>query len=63
MNKIQNEIILLIKEKPNITQKEMAKILDVNREKIKYNIALLKEMKIIDREGSNKLGEWRILEK
>jgi len=32
--------------------------LEVSREKIKYNIAVLKDMNIIDREGSNKIGKY-----
>ena len=61
LNNIQNKIITLIKENSKITQKEMAEILEVKREKIKYNIAILKDMKIIEREGSYKTGKWKIL--
>ena len=39
----------------------MGKILGVPREKIKYNIDILKDMNIIEREGSNKIGKWKIL--
>ena len=39
----------------------MGKILGVSREKIKYNIAILKDMNIIKREGSYKTGKWKIL--
>ena len=58
---IQNKILSLIKQNAKITQNEMAKILGVPREKIKYNIAILKDMNIIEREGSNKIGKWKIL--
>lgn len=61
LSNIQNKIISLISQNSKITQKEMAKILEVSREKIKYNIAILKDMNVIDREGSNKIGEWKIL--
>lgn len=61
LNNIQNKIITLIKENSKITQKEMAEILEVKREKIKYNIAILKDMKIIEREGSYKTGKWKFL--
>lgn len=61
LSNIQNKIISLINQNSKITQKEMAKILEVSREKIKYNIAILKDMNIIDREGSNKIGKWKIL--
>lgn len=61
LNEIQDKIIALIKQNPNITQKEMAKILDISREKVKYHIAVLKENNIIIREGSTKKGFWKIL--
>ena len=43
------------------TQMEIAKILGVSREKVKYNIAILKVNNILERIGSNKIGEWKIL--
>ena len=58
---IQNKILSLIKQNAKITQNEMGEILGVPREKIKYNIAILKDMNIIEREGSNKIGKWKIL--
>ena len=61
LNETQNRIIALIKQNPNITQKEMAKMLDISREKVKYHIAVLKENKFIVREGSTKKGNWKIL--
>lgn len=61
LSNIQNKIISLISQNSKITQKEMAKILEVSREKIKYNIAILKDMNVIAREGSNKIGKWKIL--
>lgn len=61
LSNIQNKIISLINQNSKITQKEMAKILEVSREKIKYNIAILKDRNVIDREGSNKIGKWKIL--
>ena len=61
LNEVQNEIISLIKGNPDITQKEMAKILGISREKVKYHIAILKELDIITREGSTKKGNWKIL--
>ena len=61
LSEIQNKIVELIKQKPNITQKEMAKLLEISREKVKYHIAILKENNIITREGSTKKGNWKIL--
>lgn len=61
LNLIQNKILTLIKQNPKITQIEIAKILGVSREKVKYNIAILKVNNILERIGSNKIGEWKIL--
>ncbi|MBP3502130.1 MAG: putative DNA binding domain-containing protein [Clostridia bacterium] len=61
LNFIQNKILTLIKQNPKITQIEIAKILGVSREKVKYNIAILKVNNILERIGSNKIGEWKIL--
>ena len=61
LNTIQNKILTLIKQNPKITQMEIAKSLDISREKVKYNIAILKVNNILERIGSNKVGEWKIL--
>lgn len=61
LNTIQNKILNLIKQNPKITQMEIAKILGVSREKVKYNIAILKVNNILERIGSNKIGKWKIL--
>lgn len=61
LNETQNKIIALIKQNPNITQMEMAKMLDMSREKVKYHIAVLKENNMIIREGSTKKGVWKII--
>lgn len=57
----QEKIINLIKKNPAITQVEMAKILDLTRDGISYNIKILKEKGIIERVGSTKNGIWKIL--
>ena len=57
----QEKIINLIKKNPAITQLEMAKILDLTRDGISYNIKILKEKGIIERVGSTKNGIWKIL--
>ena len=56
----QEKIINLIKKNPAITQVEMAKILDLTRDGISYNIKILKEKGIIERVGSTKNGFWKI---
>ena len=56
----QEKIIDLMKKNPSITQVEMAKILDLTRDGISYNIKNLKEKGIIERVGSTKRGAWKI---
>ena len=50
----QEKIIDLIKEKPNITQAQIAKVLGITRDGVSYNIKKLKENKIIERIGATK---------
>ena len=56
----QEKIINLIKKNPTITQAEMAKILDLTRDGISYNIKILKEKGIIERVGATKNGIWKV---
>ncbi len=56
----QEKIINLIKKNPSITQVEMAKLLDLTRDGISYNIRILKKNGIIERVGSTKNGIWKI---
>lgn len=58
---IQKDIINLIKKNNMITQAEIASTLGINREKVKYNIMILKNKNIILREGSTKKSSYKIL--
>ena len=55
------EILKLIKEKPNITRKEIAKILNLSQDGIKYHLTNLKKQNKIKHIGSTKKGKWIIL--
>lgn len=57
-----NLCLNLIKKNPTITQVEMARILDLTRDGVSYNIKILKEKGIIEREESTKNGIWKINE-
>ena len=61
LNETQQNIIRLIKNQPSITQKEIAKELNITRDGVKYNMNVLKELGIVVREGSTKKGNWKIL--
>ena len=53
--------LIEIRAKKGYTQEQMAKVLNLTRDGISYNIKLLKENGIIERIGSTKKGMWRIL--
>lgn len=57
----QEKILNLIKKNPSITQIEMSRILNLTRDGISYNIKILKNNGIIERQGSTKNGTWKIL--
>jgi len=50
----------LITDKPNITQEELARLLDVNKRTIIRNFKVLLDEKYIERIGANKNGYWKI---
>lgn len=61
LSKIQQEIINIIIEQPNITQSDIANKLKVSRQSIATNIKELKNSNVIERVGANKKGYWKIL--
>ena len=54
----QLKIILLIREKPEITIKELSEILKISTTAIDKNIQKLKNMNLIKRIGPDKGGYW-----
>lgn len=50
-------------DKPDITQEELAGLLDVNKRTIIRNFKTLIDEKYIERIGSNKNGYWKVNEK
>ena len=60
LNEIQNKIIELIKNDKNITQNEIANILDKNVRTIKRNFKVLIDNDIVERIGSDKTGYWNL---
>ena len=63
VEKTVEKIISLIKENPNVTQKELVKKTGLTRRGIEWNLAKLKQEKIIKRVGSDKAGHWEIIGK
>ena len=60
LNNLQKSIIKLIMDKPDITQEELARLLDVNKRTIIRNFKVLLDEKYIERVGANKNGYWKI---
>ncbi len=50
-----------MKEKPEITIKELAITLDISTRAVEKNIAKLKGLGILARQGGDKGGRWLIL--
>ena len=61
LSKIQQEILNIIIEKPNVTQSDIAKKLEISRQSVATNIKELKDSNVIERIGANKKGYWKIL--
>lgn len=60
ISNIDNSILKLIMDRPNITQEELANLLNVNIRTIKRHFKELIENDYIVREGKNKNGCWKI---
>jgi ATP-dependent DNA helicase RecG len=58
---LKSEILDLIKSKPNINYNELAVKIGVSTATIKRHIQQLKSKGIIERFGSDKTGEYRII--
>ena len=61
LNQIEKIILRLIKSDPNFTIKEMAVVTSKADKTISRALKNLKEKGFIERSGSNKIGEWRII--
>lgn len=63
LNEIQKKIIELIVNNKNITQNEIANILNKNVRTIKRNFKVLIDNNVIERIGSDKTGFWNVKNK
>ena len=60
--KTTQKIIGRIKENPNITRKELAPIIGISEDGIKYYITNLKSMGVLEGICPDKGGYWRIVD-
>lgn len=63
LNDLQHKIVLLMKDNPFITQKEIAIKLEISTRSVERNVAELKLKNIIIKKGSKKNGMWCIIAK
>lgn len=59
--KTTQKILSLIKQNPGITREELARLLDITPDGVKYHLNNLKKEKIIARVGGRKGGYWEVL--
>ena len=61
--KTREKILRLVQENPSISTAEMAKILDLSRKGIEWQIRNLKEQGVLERIGPAKGGRWEVTKK
>ena len=59
--KTMEKILIIIKDNPKITQKEISEKTGLTRRGIEWNLQQLKEKGIIKRIGPDKGGHWEII--
>lgn len=61
--KTKNLIINMMKENPSITMQQLAEKIGVTPKAIEKQIMRLRAVGTIQREGSNRSGTWKVIEK
>lgn len=62
ISRIQEQIVLLMKDNPSITAEQIANTLkEISADGVRYHIRNLKTYGVIRREGSTKTGKWIVL--
>lgn len=59
-DELDQKILLLLKEQPQLSQTGLANVLEVNVNNIKSRISKLKKLEIIERKGTSQKGYWII---
>lgn len=60
LTETQNKVLHLIKDNPSITHLEISKRLSISEKTAKRTTKVLRELRLIKREGSDKNGQWRL---
>ena len=58
---VENKLIVLLKQQPDITTKEIMKNIGITNNQVKYYIKKLKDDGKIERLGTNRKGSWRVM--
>jgi ATP-dependent DNA helicase RecG len=58
INEKQNNIVLLIRENPAVTTRQLAEKIGAADYIVQNNLKILKDKGVITREGSKKKGKW-----
>ncbi len=61
LNVRRRKILTEMRDNPNITAKELRKILGISKTAVDNNISFLRENGYIERVGSKKAGYWNVL--
>lgn len=61
LGKEEGQLVQLVVEEPEITQREMARRLCWSLGKVKYYITKLKKNRVLERVGSSQKGQWNVL--
>ena len=59
---MENAIITAIKENPDIQLKDLAVLLDISVDGVRWHLTKLKKKGVITREGSSRNGKWVVVE-
>jgi len=62
LTKRQIEILMLIKENPKISRRELSKILSINPSAVQKHLKKLKEKRVLRRIGPDRGGYWEVVE-
>jgi ATP-dependent DNA helicase RecG len=62
LNSKENLVLEILRKEPSITAEKLAERISKTEKTAKRNIASLKEKGIIEREGSDKVGSWKIID-
>ncbi len=61
VDKTVDKIIQIISNNPQITQKELEKLIGLSRRGIEWNLSKMKKQGVLKRVGSKKTGHWKII--